>query len=47
MNTLNSLMNNFNGISLLVIVALSYCAVLKNTQRHKNEIKTVFNRRFL
>lgn len=27
------LLNNFNGISLAIIMVLSYCAVLKNTQR--------------
>ncbi|MBU3620844.1 hypothetical protein [Polynucleobacter sp. CS-Odin-A6] len=46
MNTLNNLMNNFNGISLLVIIALSYCAVLKNTKRHEGETKTVFNHHY-
>jgi hypothetical protein len=47
MNTLNSLMNNFNGISLVVIVVLSYYAVLKNTKRHESATKIVFNRKFL
>jgi hypothetical protein len=37
------LLNNFNGISLAVIMILSYCAVLKNTQRHQSATKTVFN----
>jgi hypothetical protein len=39
------LLNNFNGISLAVIMILSYCAVLKNTQRHQSATKTVFNRK--
>lgn len=29
MDTLSNLLNNFNGISLAVIMILSYCAVLK------------------
>jgi hypothetical protein len=28
--------NNFNGISLAIIMVLSYCAVLKNTQRDQS-----------
>jgi hypothetical protein len=39
------LLNNFNGISLAVIMILSYCAVLKNTQRHQSATKPVFNRK--
>ena len=46
MNTLSNLMNNFNGISLLAIMILSYCAVLKNTKRHKSETKEAFNRQY-
>jgi hypothetical protein len=46
MNTLSSLMNNFNGISLLAIMILSYCAVLKNTKRHEIETKQAFNRQY-
>jgi hypothetical protein len=46
MNTLNNLMNNFNGISLVIIMVLSYCAVLKNTKRHESEINAVFNRKY-
>ena len=46
MNTLSNLMNNFNGISLLAIMILSYCAVLKNTKRHESETKQVFHRRY-
>ncbi|WP_201721712.1 MULTISPECIES: hypothetical protein [unclassified Polynucleobacter] len=46
MNVINNLMNNFNGISLAVIMILSYCAVLKNTKRHDSEIKQIFNRRY-
>ncbi len=44
MNTLSNLMNNFNGISLAVIMVLSYCAVLKNTHRHEDATRDVFNR---
>ena len=44
MSTINNLMNNFNGISLAIIMVLSYCAVLKNTKRHESEIKQFFNR---
>jgi len=40
------LLNNFNGISLAVIMILSYCAVLKNTKRHESETKQVFNRKY-
>ena len=46
MNTLNNLMNNFNGISLAAVMILSYCAVLKNTKRHESETKNAFNRRY-
>ena len=46
MNTLNNLMNNFNGISLVIIMVLSYCAVLKNTKRHESETNSVFNRKY-
>ncbi|MBU3552134.1 MULTISPECIES: hypothetical protein [Polynucleobacter] len=46
MNTLSNLMNNFNGISLAVIMVLSYCAVLKNTKRHESETRQGFNRRY-
>jgi hypothetical protein len=40
------LLNNFNGISLAIIMVLSYCAVLKNTQRDqslKGTIKSLFS----
>ncbi len=40
------LLNNFNGISLAIIMILSYCAVLKNTQRDqslKGTIKSLFS----
>ena len=30
------LFNYFNGISLAIIMVLSYCAVLKNTQRDQS-----------
>jgi hypothetical protein len=45
MDTISNLMNNFNGISLAVIMILSYCAVLKNTKRHESATKQAFNRR--
>ena len=35
------LLNNFNGISLVAIMVLSYCAVLKNTKRDSYEKKQV------
>ena len=34
-----SLLNNFNGLSLLVIMALTYLAVLKNTGGDKELFK--------
>ncbi len=37
MNTISNLMNNFNGISLAVIMILSDCAVLKNTKRNASK----------
>jgi len=46
METLSNLINNFNGVSLAVIMILSYCAVLKNTKRHEGEIKQIFHRRY-
>ena len=46
MNAISNLMNNFNGISLAVIMILSYCAVLKNTKRNENANKQVFNRKY-
>ncbi len=46
MNTISNLMNKFNGISLAVIMILSYCAVLKNTKRHDVETKQSFNRKY-
>jgi len=30
------LLNNFNGFSLAIIMVLSYCAVLKSTQRDQS-----------
>jgi len=42
MNTFSNLMNNFNGISLAVVMILSYCAVLKNTKRHEGDTRSVF-----
>jgi hypothetical protein len=40
------LLNNFNGISLAIIMILSYCAVLKNTKRHTSATKQVFTRKY-
>ncbi|MFZ4062014.1 MAG: hypothetical protein ACOYK2_01985 [Polynucleobacter sp.] len=40
------LLNNFNGISLAVIMILSYCAVLKSTKRHERMNKQSFNRKY-
>jgi len=40
------LLNNFNGISLAVIMILSYCAVLKNTKRNEGDHKQVFSRKY-
>jgi hypothetical protein len=40
------LLNHFNGISLAIIMVLSYFAVLKNTQRDqslKGAIKSLFS----
>jgi hypothetical protein len=44
MHMISNLMNNFNGISLAVIMILSYCAVLKNTQRHESAARDIFHR---
>jgi len=46
MNTLSNLMNNINGISLAVIMILSYCAVLKNTKRSEASSKQMFARKY-
>jgi hypothetical protein len=40
------LLNNFNGISLAVIMVLSYCAVLKNTKRHEQKKSRMFSRHY-
>ncbi|WP_255538818.1 hypothetical protein [Polynucleobacter sp. Latsch14-2] len=41
------LINNFNGLSLAVIMVLSYFAVLKSTKRDSFEKKqAVFNRHY-
>ena len=40
------LLNNFNGLSLTVIIVLSYCAVLKNTKRAECTKKEVLTRRY-
>jgi len=36
-----SLLNNINGLSLAIVMILSYCAVLKNTKRDQYEKKQV------
>jgi len=46
MNTISNLINNFNGISLAVIMILSYCAVLKNTKRNESTNQQVFGRKY-
>jgi hypothetical protein len=41
------LLNNFNGLSLVAIMILSYFAVLKSTKRDTFEKKqAAFNRRY-
>jgi len=40
------LLNNFNGISLAIIMILSYCAVLKNTQRSEGASKSMIGRKY-
>ncbi|MEY4495400.1 MAG: hypothetical protein RL744_464 [Pseudomonadota bacterium] len=40
------LLNNFNGISLAIIMVLSYCAVLKNTKRNERSNAQVFSRKY-
>lgn len=41
------LLNNFNGLSLVVIMILSYFAVLKSTKRDTYQQKqAVFNRNY-
>ncbi|WP_255539360.1 hypothetical protein [Polynucleobacter sp. 71A-WALBACH] len=40
------LLNNFNGISLAVIIVLSYCAVLKSTKRNESGNTRVFSRKY-
>lgn len=40
------LLNNFNGISLAVIMVLSYCAVLKNTKRNQRSNTSAFSRKY-
>ena len=38
--------NNFNGISLAIIMILSYCAVLKNTKRNEQSNTRIFSRKY-
>ena len=40
------LLNNFNGLSLAVIMVLSYCAVLKNTKRKESARRPMFSRKY-
>ena len=40
------LLNNFNGISLVIIMVLSYCAVLKNTKRTERKHVQVLSRKY-
>jgi hypothetical protein len=40
------LLNNFNGISLAVIMVLSYCAVLKNTKHSEQKKSRMFSRHY-
>lgn len=40
------LLNNFNGISLVIIMVLSYCAVLKNTRRTERKHAQIFSRKY-
>ena len=40
------LLNNFNGISLAVIMILSYCAVLKSSKRRERMNRQNFNRKY-
>jgi len=40
------LLNNFNGISLAVIIVLSYCAVLKNTKRNERSNTQVLSPKY-
>lgn len=40
------LLNNFNGISLVIIMVLSYCAVLKNTKRTERKNAQIFSRKY-
>ena len=40
------LLNNFNGLSLAVIMILSYCAVLKNTKRKESTRRPMFSRKY-
>jgi hypothetical protein len=40
------LLNNFNGLSLAVIMILSYCAVLKNTKRNEKKNMHMLNRHY-
>jgi hypothetical protein len=40
------LLNNFNGVSLAVIMVVSYCAVLKNTKRNERSNTSVLSRKY-
>jgi hypothetical protein len=40
------LLNNFNGLSLAVIMVLSYCAVLKSAKRNDRSNTQVFSGKY-
>ena len=40
------LLSNFNGMTLVVIMILSYCAVLKSTKRNEQVNTRVFSRKY-
>ena len=40
------LLNHFNGISLLAIMALSYCAVLKSSKRSEQMITVMMKKHY-
>jgi hypothetical protein len=42
-----TLLDNFNGISLAVIMILSYCAVLKSSSRDERSNKSFFDKNYL
>ena len=46
METISNLINNFNGISLAVIMVLSYCAGFKNTKRKESAHRPMFSHKY-